>query len=163
MGLRGPSCDRYLPDCSPSPQVGECSVGVPGGGADACPEAGRAHVRDPARVARCLGRGHSAPLRFGRGVMKPLSLRDIRVLDLGQFIAMPFCTQWLAWLGAEVIVVESRRHLTSRGAPPFAVGRDGDPKRPRYRARRHKARARGACRLCWRGRFSRRGAAHLRR
>lgn len=58
--------------------------------------------------------------------MKPLPLRGIRVLDLGQFIAIPFCTQWLAWLGAEVIVVESRRHMTSRGAPPFAVGREHD-------------------------------------
>jgi crotonobetainyl-CoA:carnitine CoA-transferase CaiB-like acyl-CoA transferase len=64
--------------------------------------------------------------------MRPLPLRDIRVLDLGQFIAMPFCTQWLAWLGAEVIVVESRRHLTSRGAPPFAVGQEGDPNATGY-------------------------------
>lgn len=61
------------------------------------------------------------------GAGRPLPLDGIRVLDLGQFIAMPFCTQWLAWMGAEVIVVESRRHLTSRGSPPFAPGREGDP------------------------------------
>ena len=51
---------------------------------------------------------------------RPLPLEGIRVLDLGQFIAMPFCTLWLAWLGAEVIIVESRRHLVSRAGPPFA-------------------------------------------
>ena len=43
----------------------------------------------------------------------PKPLDGVRVLDLGQFIAMPFCALWLAWLGAEVIVVESRRRLTS--------------------------------------------------
>ena len=53
---------------------------------------------------------------------KPLPLEGIRVLDLGQFIAMPFCTLWLAWLGAEVIAIESRRRSTSRTAPPFAEG-----------------------------------------
>ncbi len=53
---------------------------------------------------------------------KPLPLEGIRVMDLGQFIAMPFCTLWLAWLGAEVIVVESRKRSTARTAPPFAEG-----------------------------------------
>ena len=57
----------------------------------------------------------------------PKPLDGVRVLDLGQFIAMPFCALWLAWLGAEVIVVESRRRLTSRTAPPFAPGHEGDP------------------------------------
>ena len=54
------------------------------------------------------------------------------MVDLGQFIAVPFCTQWMAWLGAEVIVVESRRHITSRGAPPFADGRERDPNASGY-------------------------------
>ena len=58
---------------------------------------------------------------------RPLPLDGVRVLDLGQFIAMPFCALWLAWLGAEVIVVESRRRLTSRTGPPFAPGLEGNP------------------------------------
>jgi len=57
---------------------------------------------------------------------KPLPLEGVRVLDLGQFIAIPFCTLWLSWLGAEVIVIESRRRLTSRTAPPFAPGMPGN-------------------------------------
>lgn len=57
---------------------------------------------------------------------RPLPLEGVRVLDLGQFIAIPFCTLWLAWLGAEVIVIESRRRLTSRTAPPFAADHEGD-------------------------------------
>jgi crotonobetainyl-CoA:carnitine CoA-transferase CaiB-like acyl-CoA transferase len=58
---------------------------------------------------------------------RPLPLAGVRVLDLGQFIAIPFCTLWLAWLGAEVISVESRRRMTSRTAPPFAPGHPADP------------------------------------
>ena len=58
---------------------------------------------------------------------RPLPLEGIRVVDLGQFIAVPFCTLWLAWLGAEIIVIESRRRMTSRTAPPFAEGREKEP------------------------------------
>jgi crotonobetainyl-CoA:carnitine CoA-transferase CaiB-like acyl-CoA transferase len=56
----------------------------------------------------------------------PLPLEGVRVLDFGQFIAVPFCTQWLGWLGAEVICIESRRHLISRTAPPSAPGLQGN-------------------------------------
>lgn len=63
---------------------------------------------------------------------RTLPLKGIRVLDLGQFIAIPFCTLWLAWLGAEVIVVESRRRMTSRTAPPFAEGLDKEPNASGY-------------------------------
>ncbi len=62
----------------------------------------------------------------------PLPLEGIRVLDLGQFIAIPFCTLWLAWLGAEVIVIESRRRMTSRTAPPFAAGYEKNPNASGY-------------------------------
>ena len=61
-----------------------------------------------------------------------LPLEGIRVLDLGQFIAMPFCTLWMAWLGAEVIAIESRRRLTSRTAPPFAEGHGSHPNASGY-------------------------------
>ena len=63
---------------------------------------------------------------------KRLPLAGIRVLDLGQFIAIPFCTLWLAWLGAEVIVVETRNRMTSRSAPPFAPGLEGNPDASAY-------------------------------
>jgi crotonobetainyl-CoA:carnitine CoA-transferase CaiB-like acyl-CoA transferase len=63
---------------------------------------------------------------------RPLPLAGIRVLDLGQFIAIPFCSLWLAWLGAEVIVIESRRRMTSRTAPPFAEGREKEPNASGY-------------------------------
>jgi benzylsuccinate CoA-transferase BbsF subunit len=52
----------------------------------------------------------------------PLPLAGMRVLDFGQVIAMPFGTQWLAWLGAEVLLVESAKHMTARVTPPY-VGR----------------------------------------
>lgn len=58
-------------------------------------------------------------------VYRPLA--GVRVLDVGQFIAIPFCTLWLAWMGAEVIVVESGRRMTSRSAPPFLPGLEGNP------------------------------------
>ena len=53
---------------------------------------------------------------------KPLPLEGIRVLDFGQFVAIPFCTLWLAQLGAEIISIESSSRLTARGAPPFEEG-----------------------------------------
>ena len=47
-------------------------------------------------------------------------LKGIRVADFGQIVAMPFTAQVLAWLGAEVILVETQERLTTRAWPPFA-------------------------------------------
>ncbi len=52
-------------------------------------------------------------------------LAGVRVLDFGQLIAVPFATQVLAWLGAEIVLVENARHLTNRAIPPFAEGVPG--------------------------------------
>src|SRR3990172_6572961 len=52
-----------------------------------------------------------------------LALKGIRVLDITDAISGPFCTMLMASCGAEVIRVESRRHLGFRtGAAP---GRSG--------------------------------------
>jgi len=44
-----------------------------------------------------------------------LTLQGIRVLDITDAVAGPFATMLLAFCGAEVIRVESRRHLGFRG------------------------------------------------
>ena len=48
----------------------------------------------------------------------PQALDDVTVLDLGQVIAMPFCTMLLADMGARVIKVESRE----RGRERMSLG-----------------------------------------
>ena len=47
-------------------------------------------------------------------------LSGLRVLDLSQYLAGPFAGQSLAALGAEVILVESDKHVPSRRFAPFA-------------------------------------------
>src|SRR5438309_983187 len=57
-------------------------------------------------------------------------LADLRILDLTQALAGPFCTMLLADLGADVIKVEPPKGDMTRGMPPFPEHRAG---RARYR------------------------------
>ncbi len=54
-----------------------------------------------------------------------LPLHGIRVADFGQVIAAPVAAQMLAWLGAEVVLVETKSRMTTRVWPPFADGEFG--------------------------------------
>lgn len=53
-------------------------------------------------------------------MIRPLD--GIRVLDLGQLLAVPFCTQMMAWMGADVIVIETKHRNATRVLPPHALG-----------------------------------------
>src|SRR5262245_63468419 len=53
------------------------------------------------------------------------ALSDVTVLDLGQVIAMPFCTMRLADMGARVIKVESRERGRERVSLGIKRRRDG--------------------------------------
>lgn len=53
-------------------------------------------------------------------------LEGLRVIDFGQYIAVPFSARWLAALGADVIQVESRHNpFDYRNVPPFADNERG--------------------------------------
>ena len=58
---------------------------------------------------------------------KTLPLEGVRIIDFGQFVSIPFCSQILGWMGAEVIVVETRERALMRGSPPFVLGRPQTP------------------------------------
>lgn len=53
-----------------------------------------------------------------------LPLEGVRVIDFGQVVSVPFGTQLLGWMGAEVILIETGTRLLSRGNPPFAYGKE---------------------------------------
>src|SRR3990172_10785700 len=52
-------------------------------------------------------------------------LRGLRILDLSQFLAGPFCTQILADLGAEVIKIEPQAGDPTRVLPPYFYKGEG--------------------------------------
>ena len=57
--------------------------------------------------------------------MNTLPLQGVRVADFGQIIAIPYTSQMLAWLGAEVILIETEQRFTTRIWPPFAEAEPG--------------------------------------
>ncbi|MDP9235896.1 MAG: CoA transferase [Chloroflexota bacterium] len=54
-------------------------------------------------------------------------LVDLRIVDLTQALAGPYCTMLLADLGADVIKVEPRRGDMTRGMPPWTGDRESAP------------------------------------
>jgi benzylsuccinate CoA-transferase BbsF subunit len=57
--------------------------------------------------------------------MSKRPLEGIRIVDFGQIVAVPYASRMLAWLGAEVILVESEERVTLRILPPFVDGVPG--------------------------------------
>jgi len=58
-------------------------------------------------------------------MINKLPLEGIRIADFGQIIAVPYTAQMLAWLGAEVVLIETEQRLTTRIWPPFAEAEPG--------------------------------------
>ncbi|HYV57006.1 MAG TPA: CoA transferase [Candidatus Nitrosopolaris sp.] len=52
-------------------------------------------------------------------------LADVRIVDLTQALAGPFCTMLLADLGADVVKIEPPQGDMTRGMPPFPADRAG--------------------------------------
>lgn len=67
---------------------------------------------------------HVPSLTSGQGTAARMgSLAGIRIIDFGHIVAVPLAAQWLAFMGAEVIQIESRTNLPSRKFAPII----GDP------------------------------------
>src|SRR5262249_33942009 len=80
------------------------------------------------------GCGHAAVHREGTRMEQALS--DVMVLDLGQVIAMPFCTMLLADMGARVIKVDSLEQARERLSLGLQRVRNGTEERvPVYQYR----------------------------
>ncbi|MFB0901093.1 MAG: CoA transferase [Dehalococcoidia bacterium] len=57
-------------------------------------------------------------------IQSNLPLNGIRIADFGQVVALPFATQWLSRMGAEVILFETSKHMTTRVTAPFVNNED---------------------------------------
>ena len=68
------------------------------------------------------------------GKATSMPLEGVRVLDLGQVVSIPHCGRLLAWMGADVVHVESAARLTTRNNPPFAYDRPGPNTSAMYNA-----------------------------
>jgi crotonobetainyl-CoA:carnitine CoA-transferase CaiB-like acyl-CoA transferase len=62
-----------------------------------------------------------APSIMDNGMADKLPLEGVRVVEFGQYIAVPFASQFLAWMGADVIQIESiHQPFRNRALVPFA-------------------------------------------
>ena len=79
-------------------------------------------------TAPALGEHNDEKINFSAPISLPAlkpgkpraPLEGVRVLDLGQIVSVPHCGRMLAWMGADVINVESTKRVTGRNNPPFS-------------------------------------------